>query len=270
MYTILGGSGFIGSELVLELRRRKLNVFVPSKDDTSLFERPLGNVIYCIGVTSDYRQRHFDTIEAHVSYLNSLLHQSDFDSFLYLSSTRLYKNSIYTKEESSINVFPNEPDELYNISKVMGESICLSSQNKNVKVARLSNVCGNNFESSNFLYALCKETIKNKNIFLKDSLESERDYIMIENVIESLLMIATQGQHRIYNVASGYNLKNAQVAELLKEITGYPIMVSQHAQTIKFPLISVERIKEEFDISSHSILHCYNKLIKNFISQQGS
>ncbi len=269
MYTVLGGVGFIGGEIVRELQRKKLDVFIPSRDDSSILKKPLGNVIYCIGVTSDYRQRPFDTVEAHVSCLNSFLHQATFDSFLYLSSSRLYKNSAHTREESPISVVPNDPDELYNISKVMGESTCLSLPNKQIRVARLSNVCGNDFESSNFLYALCKEAVRNEAIFLKDSLESERDYIMVEDVVESLLMIATHGQHRTYNVASGCNLKNIQIAEILNEITGYPITVSQEAKVIKFPSISIERLEGEFNFSPRSVLDCYRKLVENFISKRG-
>src|SRR5437868_14664917 len=92
MITVLGASGFIGSHIVRELEQRGEKYYAPAKVET-IWDKDLGNIIYCIGLTADFRTRPFDTVEAHVCKLNELLKRGRFDSLLYLSSTRVYIHS---------------------------------------------------------------------------------------------------------------------------------------------------------------------------------
>src|SRR5215204_2623584 len=89
MFTILGASGFIGSRLAKRLGALGLEYQGVGRHDV-LPAASLGNVIYCIGLTADFRSRPFDTVEAHVCKLLHVLRNCEFDLLLYLSSTRLY------------------------------------------------------------------------------------------------------------------------------------------------------------------------------------
>jgi len=194
-FTILGANGFIGSNLTNYLQTKNCEIFTPKISEIQ--SENLGHVIYCIGITSDFRERPYDTVNSHVTLLNDILKNRNFESFLYLSSTRVYMNSSSTKEENSINVNPNNFTEIYNISKIMGESICLASKKTNVKIARLSNVIGNNFESNDFIFSLIHDAIKNKEILLHSQLESEKDYISVDDVVEMLYKISIKGKSKI-------------------------------------------------------------------------
>src|ERR1700686_1955024 len=92
LITVLGGSGFIGSHLVQKIRQLGMDCYRPERDD-ELAGKKLGDVIYCIGLTADFRRKAFQTVDAHVCKLRDVLERCDFDSLSYLSSTRLYKNS---------------------------------------------------------------------------------------------------------------------------------------------------------------------------------
>ncbi len=91
--TVFGADGFIGRALVAHLRttgrpvnaitRRNLTMFLAAQPEA-------GDVIYCLGLTADFRSRPLDTAEAHVGLLARLLGAIQFRSFLYLSSTRVY------------------------------------------------------------------------------------------------------------------------------------------------------------------------------------
>ena len=140
-YTILGGRGFIGTRLATHLRSLGHEVWVPERDDPAMFSAPLGRVFYCIGLTADFRQRLLDTVDAHVCLLNRVLRSGNFDSLLYLSSTRVYAGAGSTHEGANLVVSPLLPGDLYNLSKLMGESVCLASGGP-AKVVRLSNVYG--------------------------------------------------------------------------------------------------------------------------------
>lgn len=158
MFTVFGGSGFIGRNLVRRLRNRGAEVRVPSRAAMPAAGEDLGHVIFAIGLTADFRTRPFDTIEAHVSLAAKLLRENGFSSFLYLSSTRVYAGSEDTREEARLSASPLDPSDLYNLSKLTGEAICLASGREKVRVARLSNVVGpGEAKSDTFLGALCRE-----------------------------------------------------------------------------------------------------------------
>ena len=90
MFTVLGADGFLGRVVVRHLRAAGHNVLAAGRDQGIPFHRPLGTAIYCIGLTSDFRVRPLDSARAHVSVLVDCLENAEFDSLLYLSSTRIY------------------------------------------------------------------------------------------------------------------------------------------------------------------------------------
>ena len=49
LYTVFGGRGFIGSEIVKQLNELGHNVFVPERGDESIYHKDLGTIIYCAG-----------------------------------------------------------------------------------------------------------------------------------------------------------------------------------------------------------------------------
>ena len=83
-FTVLGASGYIGSRLVAHLRAQGHTVWAPARGDAEVFTRPLGHVMYCVGLTADFRTRPFDTVDAHVGLLAEVLRRAQFDSLLYL------------------------------------------------------------------------------------------------------------------------------------------------------------------------------------------
>ena len=159
MITILGASGFIGSQLARKLAAGGANYRAIGRNDPIPNEN-LGHVIYCIGVTADFRTRPLDTVEAHVCALIELIRGHQFESLLYLSSTRVYAGDDSSNEEKPLHVSPPNAPDLYNISKVMGESIVLNCA-PNARVARLSNVYGPDFDSDNFLPSIVRDASGN-------------------------------------------------------------------------------------------------------------
>lgn len=260
--TVLGASGFVGSHLVRKLKDLNLGCYSPDREE-KLPRRNLGHVIYCIGLTGDFRSRPFDTVEAHVCKLREVLVHCEFDSLLYLSSARLYGGGLQTNEEAKICVNPLRPNDLYNISKAMGEALVFSSD-KRTRVVRLSNVYGDDFTSDNFLSAIIRDAVLRKKIVLRTSFDSEKDYISISDVVDILIRIATNGRGRIYNLASGRNTSNFDLSETVKSLTGCEVEVAAGAKRVAFPKMNIKRIKEEFDFTPLSVLHEMKHIIELF------
>ncbi len=256
-FTVLGASGFVGGHLADYLKEQKRNVYTPSRselDDGSYLEKELAQAFYCIGITADFRKRPLDTVEAHVSKLLELIKFGKFESLIYLSSTRIYQGSPTTLENQAISVDPTDSDHLYDISKLMGESLCLSIAHKSIRIARLSNVVGGGDTSDNFLNAVIRDALVKSRVTLKTSLDSSKDYIHVGDVVRILPDIAARGKHIIYNVASGSNITNRALMNALAEITGCTYDVMNDPRLMVFPQISIKRLNDEFQYDPANVL----------------
>jgi len=263
-FTILGSNGFIGSHIVKHLKKNGISCYSPDLKKEQISSKNLGHVIYAIGV-SDFKNKPFEVIDSHVCLLKNILEKTNFDSFLYLSSTRVYYNSSTIQEEDSLVVNPQSLSDLYNISKLMGESLCFASKKPNVRVVRLSNVTGNsNAKNLLFIPWIMKDAIEKKKITLFSSLESEKDYVYIDDVVKILPEISLKGKFSIYNVATGKNIKSRDIVNELVKITGCDVEVAPDAKTYSFPPISIKRIKNEFNFEPISILSKIKEMVDSY------
>ena len=260
-YTVFGHTGMIGSALVAELTEQKEEVILPRREEYRL-EQNLGHVIYCIGLTADFRSKPHATIDAHVNHLNKVLKHNNFESFLYLSSTRVYQHCDHGNENRAIKLNSQDADQLYNISKLAGESLCLQDKRKNVRVARLSNVVSAEKAGNNFLDQIIHSVLRNGNVTINQAADSAKDYISIDDVVRLLLDISTSGQQRLYNIASGQNTSHGAIAEILRETLKVRVEFLPSSPCIQFPNIQISKIKSEFDYQPKNAVQMLQNLIK--------
>lgn len=269
--TVFGSTGFIGSHVTTLARSKGFDVICPRREE-SLQGRDLGHVIYAIGLTSDFRTRLHDTIHAHVTKLQEVLTQSTFDSLVYLSSTRVYARCVpvphgacagLVTERDLIPVCPTDQSDIYNLSKLMGESICLA-HGPNVRVARLSNVVGPDFESDNFLISVVRDCIQHGRVELKTSLQSQKDYIAVADVANLVLRLGTEGRQSIYNVASGRNTTNSEIVDLLSQLTGAKLTTQERSPTTTFPLIDTSQIRQDLDYAPQAMEDVLAEMVEQF------
>ena len=248
MITVLGASGFIGSNLVNKLLMSDEEVYAPKRGE-HIGGRNLGNVIYCIGMTADFRTKPFETVNAHVSTLASLLQTCDFETLTYLSSTRVYIKSItqrkFLVEEDDIVLNSEDPFDLFTASKITGELLALNSGKPNIKIVRVSNVFGADLLSQNFITTIVRDALVNKKVELFTTPDSSKDYISVDDVCEVLMKLATYYKTGIYNLSFGRNTSNETILNELKRLTGAEISYSAKAQKIIFKEINNEKIVKE-------------------------
>lgn len=258
--TIIGANGFIGRHLHQRLCDLGWQCYLPMRQAPELASHELGHVFYCAGLTADFRQRPFATVEAHVQYLAFILEHGHFHSLTYLSSTRVYAGAQNTHESASLQVRPENPSDLYNLSKLMGESLCLNagvgsaSQTKPmINVVRLSNVFGAGMPASNFLAEILAEAKANKSVVFRTSGESEKDYIAVSDVVNYLPQIALAGRGGIINLASGKNRSHRELASCL-EAAGITCSFEKNAPTVSFPIIDIQKLRAQFGDVRHDVL----------------
>lgn len=254
MFTVLGAAGFVGSHLARFLRGRGHEVFTPSRNDGSVFSRPLGHAVYCIGMTANYRDNPHDTIEAHVGLLSRYLRDAQFESLLYLSSTRLYDGCTgECGEDRDLALNPGNPRHLFDLSKALGEAMCHASGNPQVRVARLSSVYADQLDTVNFLHGLIRTALRSKIVPLGSPANLARDYIHVDDVCSLLEAIALDGRRLVYNVASGENVSNENLARLIGDLTGARIECGPADASLASPRIRIDAIEADFGISPQSL-----------------
>ena len=263
-FTIIGASGFIGSHLAARLRARGDDVTLVTRDRWLQPADDLGHVVYCIGVTADFRTRTLETAQAHICRLTEVLQHGRFESLLYLSSTRVYAGAVRAREDATFQVNPASLDDVYNLSKLMGESLCLAVPDDRVRVARLSNVFGPDWESRNFLVSVISEALDTGALLFRTAPDSVKDYIGLEDVIDALLAIVESGTDRIFNVASGKNVSNRQIAARLAEICGCRVAFAPDAAAVVFPVIERERLNRILDLPPLPLLEALPALVEDY------
>jgi len=185
-------------------------------------------------------------MESHVSLLVRVLQSFQFDSLLYLSAVRVYKNVSNSSEETVLHFRPDDPDDFYCIAKLAAEATCLMLPMPTIRVARLSNIVGAGPARPNFLPTLLEEVRTRGAARMLTTPDSAKDYIGLDDAVALLESIALGGRHRIYNVASGRNTENQAVAQLIEKHLSAPVTYTPDARRIIYPIINIDRIREEF------------------------
>lgn len=255
-WTVLGAGGWLGGAVIGGLsadgfavkgvdRRRMANWLA---DDS-----PEGPVIYAVGLTADFRERPHETLEAHTCLLSKVLQRKGVSQVCYLSSTRVYANANETHETAPLQVSPHKPEDLYNLSKLMGEALVLQDKRPGLRVVRLSNVVGNGQPATTFVGSLIHDARSGDQATIAKPSESSKDYVALDDVVKMLPKIAERADFRIYNLASGENSTHGEVARFMKAC-GIPVGFSAtDAEPEVFAPIRVERLQDEFGIARNPI-----------------
>jgi nucleoside-diphosphate-sugar epimerase len=245
-YTVLGANGFIGSRVMQRLAADGIPHQARGHDILDHLDENLGHLLYCIGLTADFRKRPFDTVDAHVHVLSQILRKGRFESLTYISSTRVYQGNADTRETVPLILDVHDPGDLFNASKLLGESLCLWSGKKEIKIVRLANVVGPRPDTNVFLDQVLQEAFTKGEVVFHTAPESSKDYIHLDDVADALLRIAAEGRHDIYNLAAGANVTNRTISDLLAEKFGVQVYYAPKAPVWAFTPIDISRLRDEF------------------------
>ena len=241
--TVMGAGGFVGARLVRHLREQGHEVQAWQRGAESDFLQPMGHVVYAVGLTADFRSKPLETVEAHVCLLKRLLERGQFDSLTYLSSSRVYGAEGASDESARLSVAPSDPSDLYNLSKLMGESLCLHSGRPRMKIARLSNVVGLRADPDTFIDQLLDEGCRTGRVQLRSALASAKDYVALDDAVAMLAGLALADTQGIFNVCSGEAVSNGQIVELLQRHMGFEFDLAPDAPLLGSGAVDGRRIQ---------------------------
>lgn len=242
-FTVLGAQGYIGSALAGYLAASGAEVMLCGRGD-GIPEAP-GHIIDCEGRTVDADIDPADTQSAHVDRVAEILAAGRYESFLYLSSTKIYLGSATTDEDEPVSPSSEDGGRYFEATKLAGEAACLALDSETVRVVRLANVYGDDPGSGTFLSTVIEQAIAG-HIHLLSLPSSAKDYVALDDVVSVLPRISLEGRARRYNLASGINVTNRAICEELARVTDCSWGVAPGAAERIFPPIDIRRLSAEF------------------------
>lgn len=263
-YTVIGGRGFIGSKIVDTLKCENANVWVPEKNNTELFTKELGIVIYCAG-HGDCDNGFLKVLDSNVLLLSKVIEKSSFDKLIYVSSTRIYMGQSESNEASDLTILSQDSRRLFNLTKLIAEELLLKSK-KDIAIVRPSNVYGLALESPLFLPSIIRNAVNNGKVDMYVSPEYAKDYVSVDDVAEMTIKVAqdisTKGE--IFNIASGDNISAKEIAEILRFETNCEIIWHENGVNELFPITNVCKIKEHFKFKPRQVLEDMKMMITEY------
>ena len=242
-YTIFGAGGFIGRAIVERLRADGETVRAVGHGDVVPSE-PWGHAVYAVGITADFRSRSAEELlEAHAGHAATLLAGHAYETFTYLSSTRIYRGA-ETAEATQIQIDPSDPDRAYDASKLLGEALTFAMAGSGGRIARLSNVVPLDASGPTFLADVVREARSTGRVVLRTAADSAKDYIALDDAVEGILRLARHDGQVRCNVASGRNITNREIADLLREHLGVEAVFEEGAATRRATPIRIDALRE--------------------------
>lgn len=238
---IFGASGFIGGYLNQYLEKMGFkNVSTPALRQEIPKRRIFDIGFWCIGKTANFRDSTIETLDAHVNLLNAVLSNNEFGRFVLLSSTRVYQWSGDTHPSAPITLQPSMTDDLYNISKLLGESLVTQHLPEKSLILRVSNILGPAEETRNTFIGQLLRAIEKGTLILDTTLDSEKDYLWISSAIQQIYEQGFSEKTGVLNIGGGQNISNEEWIAALERKFQFCWSVSDIAKRTIFPRIELD------------------------------
>ncbi len=250
--SLFGGRGYIGQGLQHSLAASGHTVNLVSRDALIDSATHFGHVIYCSGITQgEFKSKLSEIVEAHVSRLSRLVQIINCDSFLYLSSARIYENQIFGAEDTKISCDPLNLSDCYNLSKLLGESIVMNSDVPRPSVARISYVVDG---LNDHFFAPIHRVRRFQDVTLNSHPDTEKDFILLADAVSCLERISLFGKSEIYNVATGAGISFMQLRKLIEETLNCKVDFTVGAKKQTAPKIDISKLLAEFEFRPRDVL----------------
>ena len=263
---ILGSRGFIGSALATHLEHLGHKISCTDPSELLNLSETFDVLIYAIGMTANFRKNFNRTVDAHINILVDVIRWNRFHHLVYLSSTRLYSNNLTSQECTDVRISVLNRENFYNASKILGEMYSLHECNQPVSVLRLSNVIGNDFRSENFLTSAVREAKYTGSLELRSGKNVEKDFILLEDVLEVVTRVIYRPVGGVLNVASGKNLNLYEISKIVSSVTGANLSYHEEDAAIGFPSIDITKLTEIYNFHPQNVESKIKEIVKALIN----
>ena len=232
---VTGGNGYLGRNLVAHLKQIQAEVFVMDKngvEDSCTFIVDITNenevsqaiqkiqpeIVFHLAASLN-RVRNFDQFEEinainHMGtyHLLKALNGIYYENFIFASSSEIYGDNPSPFVEYQVP----SPASPYLLTMVYAEQLVQTyskTYNKNYTILRIFNFFGRDMSPQFFIPQMI-ETLKKNEPFEMTEGEQTRDFLYLEDIVQSMILSAEHATNSTYNVCSG---KAISLRELVLE-----------------------------------------------------
>lgn len=264
MITIVGGSGFVGTHLIDELKNSKVEFQQLDRNKALPIDAELGILVYCAGF-GGCDQDPFNVLNANAVLLARLLNECKIERVIYLSSTRLYLDDNSSTENGNLHISSTDNRRLFNLTKILAEELIIKSNIPYV-ILRPSNIYGDAFESPLFLPSIVRDALVKHEVKMFISPEYSKDYVSVFDLVKVIVLAldSSEAENKIVNVAAGENISAKQIAQTLSSETACKVSWCGNIADDFFPVTDITLMKSIFQITPRKVLDDLPKMVRNF------
>ena len=271
---ITGGTGYIGSRLVKQLKKKDNSVFSVGIEDLNCLnykeileffkKNNIKKIIHLGWDMGNDNKAIYNNIES----LNNLIKSCDeiqIEKFIFISTNNVYginNNREKFLEDDKLNVSENNK---YGISKYIGEKLCKYTLGDKSCIVRIADVYGANQNHGNLLKGIISNIENKQNLKLYGEGKRERDYIYIDDVIRGLEFIYKNDLSGIYNLGTGIGTSVKKIVDIFLKIcknnVGLDYVEVENEDTSRV-VLNVEKLKKLGFSSEITIEEGLRKIIK--------
>ena len=223
---ITGGRGLLGSNFYIRYKKKFNIIRYPYRiEHFSKFQKWIRNkdfdyFIHFAALTkseSIKRRKSLNLInvKSTLNIIESLNRENikNFKYFLFISSSHVYGTSSKKIKENK----KTTPNNSYGLSKKKVEDFIFKNRKKykfKIGVARVFNSTGPKQKIGNFVPDMIKKIKKNNFI---DNVNQYRDFIHIDDVMDSLMLLIKKKFYRPINISSGKKINLTQVCKIINQ-----------------------------------------------------
>jgi len=233
---IIGGNGFIGSEVVRALKKSSINYVSVSRKDCNLlaldevkqyFLKYKAQNLDIIFTASIVRRKNDSesALENNILMIRNFIkatYSHQINSFIFLSSIDVYHNNNLSLNEST-KLLPNKP---YAASKLSSEIILKKAFKDKLIILRLPGVYGINDKNGSIIGKFTESIKNNTDLKLSNKGLQYRDYLYVEDVAKVILSLLERPFSGIFNLSTGRSIRLVEIVKIIsKELGKVPMII---------------------------------------------
>ncbi len=277
-YLVIGGAGFIGSHLSMEILGQGNSVVVidnlaPKEPNSKIkyyqidieesekvkevFEKEKPDMVYYLAGPINLRKPAGDPLFLkEINFLSRIKIVLDacksfnVEKLIFASSGgAIYQDAklVPTKEE-----YLAHPVSLYGLANLAIEkyiTLYSKSNNINIAIARLANVYGPAQWQSGFIPAMILKILKKESPIINGTGNQTRDFIYVDDAVLALIVLAGKNKSEVYNIGGGKEISLNKVLNLICKLIGFKVKPTYQKLInleTKRSILDIKKIKKEF------------------------
>ncbi len=219
---LIGKRGFLGNYLNKCLREKFKIKFISFKEISNV-KKSIINYDYIINTSIN---KHYIYKKYHKKFDNDFQIASLLDSkkntFIFLSSRKVYKSKENIKENDKLNPLSN-----YSKNKLITENLLKSRLGSNLLILRISNIIGFKLKFQKNLHQTFVDLFyeKAKKGFIYDNANRFKDFLSVKKFGQILETMIKKDLRGIYNVSIGKKIYLNQIINWLNKYNKKPLKI---------------------------------------------